>query len=177
MSLRNSKILAPQFIKPKSNNVVSATLFDFFTRYAPESKRLKPVEAQLISDEIAELKKPDQNYLLSSDDNFLTYEICGGFVKSESVEIFVACVKNIALNSDDIKQALFDSQWFSEEKKNYDEHIRMINKKIVTTKGIFKCPKCKSSNTETIGIQVSSGDEPQKNFNTCNNCTNRWRSD
>ena len=177
MSLRNSKFLAPQIAKSKSNNVVNSTLFDFFTRHAPESKRLSQSDAKTLSSTISEIKKGDQSYLLSIDDNFLIFEICGGYVKSESVETFVDCVQNIALNSDDIKQALFDSKWFSEEKKNYNDRIRMINSKIVTTKGIFKCPKCKSSNTETIGIQVNSGDEPQKNFNTCNNCTHRWRSD
>lgn len=42
--------------------------------------------------------------------------------------------------------------------------------KVAKTKGIYKCKKCGSHNTSSIGRQLRSGDEGQTSIVTCNSC-------
>ena len=41
--------------------------------------------------------------------------------------------------------------------------------------GVFKCYKCSSYKTTSVGIQTRSADEPMTNFITCVNCGNKWK--
>lgn len=43
--------------------------------------------------------------------------------------------------------------------------------KVAKTKGIYKCKKCGSHNTSSIGRQLRSNDEGQSSIVTCNNCS------
>ncbi len=44
-----------------------------------------------------------------------------------------------------------------------------------SSKGMFKCGKCKSTDTQYTMMQTRSADEPMTVFVFCTNCSNRWR--
>lgn len=58
--------------------------------------------------------------------------------------------------------------------KNYELDTITLRKKEKVF-GIYKCPKCKSENTETVTLQTRRSDEPETNFNTCNACRHQWK--
>ena len=56
-----------------------------------------------------------------------------------------------------------------------DFHRVTQNRDFVDSRGLFKCPKCKSNATTYTSVQTRSADEPMTNFITCLNCDNRWK--
>lgn len=73
----------------------------------------------------------------------------------------------------------------SEEKKKLDKlkedcfearrlDWNIIHGNVIST-GIYKCGKCKSTNTTYCQIQIRRADEPMTTFVTCSECGNSWR--
>jgi DNA-directed RNA polymerase subunit M/transcription elongation factor TFIIS len=169
------KITAPK-IEKKNNENVKRMLKSFFLSQVKDKKVLKSEQTKhdTLAEELSQIKKPDGNFLLSLSDPTLIYEICGIYVKNGSSPL-VDIVQKIA--NDNTSKAFFSSDFFENERKIYETNISILNSKVISKKGIFKCPKCSSTSTETIQIQTRSSDEPMRNFNTCNNCNNRWSSE
>lgn len=173
-------IIAPK-IEKKNNDNVKRMLKSFFLSQHRDKKVSKSEQTKhdTVAEELSQIKKSDGNFLLSLSDPALIYEICGIYVKNDSFELvdIVRKIANDVVLNDSTNKAFFASDFFENERKTYENNISILNSKVISKKGIFKCPKCSSTSTETIQIQTRSSDEPMRNFNTCNNCNNRWSSE
>jgi transcription elongation factor S-II len=60
----------------------------------------------------------------------------------------------------------------------YYENLYKINMESVlqeeVSDSVYKCSKCQSKNVTTLTKRVRSADEPDTDFNTCNNCGKKW---
>jgi DNA-directed RNA polymerase subunit M/transcription elongation factor TFIIS len=58
-----------------------------------------------------------------------------------------------------------------------DEQARKLDEPEVVpvVKGLFKCGRCKSTNTTYYQLQTRSADEPMTTYVTCIDCEKRWK--
>ena len=79
-------------------------------------------------------------------------------------------------NIDDISDydILFESIAFHDEIKKYYFELEQSREKLIVTKGLYPCPKCKSKLTISIEKQTRSADEAATSINTCTKCGKKW---
>lgn len=74
-----------------------------------------------------------------------------------------------------IKRPLEKYSLYTDLIELHNQEVNAILNPPHITKGLYKCKKCKSENTENVLIQVRSADEPMTNFIYCLKCRHQWR--
>ena len=139
-------------------------------------------------DELLKLTFSNGVPFLSMSKKDILFEFIGGYEKFQrekegNFDYFILLTEAILSVAIPATYSIIDgAPWFKTEKIYYEKEIRRLKIQITAKKGIFKCPQCLASkekrdptNTETVEIQIRSGDEPTTNFNNCNTCGYRWK--
>jgi DNA-directed RNA polymerase subunit M/transcription elongation factor TFIIS len=136
---------------------------------------------------LASIQTSDGRLVFNMDTPNLTYEIIGGFEKLRASEKdFETAILKIERDAatgrfdriDDLdlrESIVFDQDWFEFEKVRHSDMINRLKTQISTKQGIFPCPQCKKSNTDTVELQTRASDEPMTIFNTCRDCGKAWK--
>jgi DNA-directed RNA polymerase subunit M/transcription elongation factor TFIIS len=146
-------------------------------------------EERLFTDEniknLLELKLPNGSDFFDFKSE-LAYEFIGGCEKTRrdggSITLLIEDTRRELEDANNTYRYSYIDRapWYGKEEIAYQEEIKRLKIKIAVKKGIFPCPVCQGAgrgafNTNTVEIQVRSGDEPPSNFNDCNTCGHKWR--
>lgn len=84
----------------------------------------------------------------------------------------IATMTSEELMSSEEKEKLYRAKESCFEARRSDWNI--VHGNVIST-GIYKCGKCKSTNTTYFQIQIRRADEPMTTFVTCSECGNSWK--
>lgn len=156
----------------------------FLSATKVEQKRLFTEDEAI---RLANIQTSDGILVFNMDTPNLTYEIIGGFEKlrasGQDFETVILKIERDAatgrfdrIEDRDLRESIvFDQDWFEPEKARHSDMINRLKTQISTKQGIFPCPQCKKSNTDTVELQTRASDEPMTIFNTCRDCGKAWK--
>lgn len=139
----------------------------------PESEDIRMTEDQIWR--LTSLTSKTDVPIFNLTNVSILYDIIGGILDF-GFDNFMLFLEDIIQN-DKIKfsEILFSSPIFDRERDLFFINLERSRRKVGTSKGLLKCPNCKSQSTESIEKQTRSADEPMTIISTCLECGKTWR--